>query len=482
MGKDMDADFAVYSSSLEFDRNLFEYDILGSAAHVVMLGELDIIGQDESAAILKGLGEIYSKGISGLDPDPSMEDIHMAIEGRLKELVGDAAGWMHTARSRNDQVACDLRMWLRDEIDHTILLLLKLCGTLAARAKENTDTIMPGYTHLQHAQPTTLAHNFVGHLNALLRDAERLQDTYKRVNQNPLGSGALATTGFKINRKRTTELLAFDGVLDNSQDGVASRDFMTETLFDLVSIMVNMSRLAEELIIWSTTEFAFVELDDAFASTSSIMPQKKNPDSMELLRGKTSRVIGNLVSALTLSKALPFSYNRDLQEMSPLAADSLGVVKGSLVILEGVIRTLKVNKERMAEMAGKGFSTATDLADYLVQEKGIPFRVAHKVVGRTVALAMEEGSQDQMGEILSETFKEVTGQDLGISPDTVMEVLDPKSSVKARDRRGGPAPEAMKRSLANAHKAMKDLEGAAQVRIKKVESSKKALVSLMGGQ
>jgi len=481
MGKDMDADFAAYSSSLDFDKNLFEYDILGSAAHVVMLRELDIIKEEDATAILGGLGTIYSGGLSGLDLDPSLEDIHMAIEKALIDSIGEVAGRMHTARSRNDQVACDLRMWLRDEINGVSLLLLKLCRALAGRARENLETVMPGYTHLQHAQPTTLAHHFMAHLNAFLRDVERLQDTYKRINLNPLGSGALATTGFKINRKRTTELLAFDGVMDNSQDGVGSRDFITETLFDLTSIMVNMSRMAEELIVWSTVEFGFVELDDAFASTSSIMPQKKNPDSMELLRGKAARVIGNLASALTMAKALPFSYNRDLQEMSPLAADSLKIVKESLVILEGVIRTLKINKARMAEMAGKGFSTATDLADFLVQERSLPFRTAHQIVGRSVALALEEDSSE-MGEIVSRVFKEVTGEELETSVETINDILNPISSVKSRDRRGGPAPGAMKRSLADAGKALKDFEGAVQERIKKIESSKKALVSMMGEQ
>jgi argininosuccinate lyase len=481
LGEGVDEVFSEYSSSLVFDFNLFEYDIFGSAAHVIMLKEKRIIPAKDAKKILSGLSEILAGGIICLDMDPDAEDIHMVIEEHLTGVVGDAGGRMHTARSRNDQVSVDLRMWLRDCINDISSLMIDLQEAILAKASGNTGTIMPGFTHLQHAQPTTYAHHLLSHYDSLGRDLGRLTDLYMRVNRSPLGAGALATTSFPIDRHRTAELLGFDGLHENSQDAVGSRDVFLEALSDIAILMTTLGRMAEEMILWSTFEFGYVELPSELTSTSSIMPQKKNPDSMELLRAKSARTAGNLTSALTLMKALPYAYNRDLQELSPLVSDSLEMAETSLVLMDRAIRGVKVNKRRMAQMAGANYSTATELADLLVRKARIPFRTAHRIVGRTVAEASKKGVPlTKMSRSIKSIYKEETGHTLTLTAGDMKAALDPRGAVDAKAIPGGPAPRAVKKALAQRKKALTFDKKAVSKRISSIERSQKMLMKMMG--
>src|SRR3990172_2802851 len=341
-----------------------------------MLKEQGIINEMDCSAILRGLEKVKKEGILALDE--SYEDVHIALEARLIEKLGeDTGGRMHSGRSRNDEVATCIRLSLRKELIELIEEVDNLVTTLINLASKHYETIMPGFTHTQHAQPTTLAHNLLAHGNAIFRDIERIEGAYERANQNPLGAAAFASTGFPINRERTTELLGFDSTLDNSMDAVSARDFMIETISVCTNLMTNLSCLAEEIILWSSSEFDFIELDDRYSSTSSIMPQKKNPDIAELMRGKTGSVNGALISVLTICKALPYSYNRDLQEATPHLWRAADAVRSSVRMGRGMASTMKVKKENMRLASDKGFMTATELADTIVRTTGIPFRTAH---------------------------------------------------------------------------------------------------------
>lgn len=379
------------NASLPFDQRLAVHDILGSVAHVAMLARQGIVSRDDALAIVDGLRQVLAEIEAGtFEFRLADEDIHLSVERRLHELLGPVAGRLHTARSRNDQVALDFRLWIRDAILALGRGLADVCEALLDLAERERETIVPGYTHLQRAQPILLSHHFHAYVVMLLRDADRLRELYARVNRSPLGAGALAGVTYPIDREYVATLLAMDGICENSLDAVADRDFAVEFLADLSMILVHLSRLADELVLWSTAEFGFIEFADAFATGSSIMPQKKNPDVAELIRAKTGRVFGHLQSMLTVLKGLPLAYNKDLQEDKEGVFDTVDTVQLILAVLPPALRTLTINRERMAQAAEESFTVATDLADHLVR-CGIPFREAHAIVGRLVAYCIEHG-------------------------------------------------------------------------------------------
>ncbi len=454
LGRGFDSDVARFTSSLGFDKTLFEYDVLGSMAHCLMLYEKGIVEKDAAAKILGSLVGLLKKGILALRLEPEVEDIHMAVEEYLFREIGDDAGRLHTARSRNDQVATDLRLWVRDEINQTIQSILRLCRTLVAMASEHVETLFPGYTHLQRAQATTLAHLIIAHCDSFLRDAARLEEAYKRTNLSPLGAAAMATSSFPVDREMTAKLLGFEGLVENSADAVSARDFMVESAAGVAILMANLSRLCEELIVWSSQEFAFVELMDEHASTSSIMPQKKNPDPVELVRARSGRVLGCLTASLALQKGLPLTYNRDFQELSPLLAEAFRVCNSSLNVMEKVMRGLKINSPKAAEACRVGYLTATELAEYLVKEKSMPFRQAHGIVARSVETAAKEGIEITR-ELVMKSARE-TGAELSLSPGEVERVLDPLNAVRSKVGLGGPAREEVERMLASRREIIKE--------------------------
>jgi argininosuccinate lyase len=437
-------DIMRFTSSMDVDERIFDADVEIDKAHVVMLKEQGIIKENECSSILCGLEKIQKDGISALEM--SYEDVHIALEARLIEMVGeDIGGRMHSGRSRNDEVATCIRLTLRMELLGLMGEVHDLIGTLVEVSGKHHETIMPGYTHTQHAQPTTLSHNLLAHANAFIRDISRIKGAYECTNQNPLGAAAFASTGFAINRKRTTQLLGFDLAIENSMDAVSTRDFMIESMSCFSNIMANLSRMAEELILWSTSEFGFIELDDQYSSTSSIMPQKKNPDIAELMRAKTGTVHGALMSVLTICKALPYSYNRDLQEATPHLWRGIDTVRASVRMATGMVGTMNVNKDTMNKASYIGFMTATELADVLVRTADIPFRTAHHIVGsiartdKTPTLAfLDEVSSQVINEKLSER---------GLSEKAVREALDPMDNIKKRRIEGGPAPGETKRQI-----------------------------------
>ncbi len=480
LGSGTDPEVANYMSSLEFDRHILTYDILNDLAHVVMLIETGIIQKKDGSRILGGLRDILSSGEAVLKR--KYEDVHLAVEGELSKLVGEAAGRMHTGRSRNDQVACDLRMWLRDEINELSRLLLKLHSALLNKASVHVQTVMPGYTHMQRAQPVTLGHHLIAHHDSFSRDIERLNSAYGRMNRCPLGAGALATTSFPIDRKMTAELLGFDGLVENSMDAVSARDFFLETQACLSILMAHASRLAEELIVWSSEEFGFVELSDEHAETSSIMPQKKNPDALELMRAKAGRVCGNYTASLATIKGLPMSYNRDLQELSPLMLDSIRTASDSIAVLAKVIKGLSVDRERMLDACSKGFITATDLADLLVKKKGISFRRAHGVVGGVAAEAAKQGREltDIDLQFVEGIAKRVLGEPLGLSAKELRDALDPIKAVRARNIIGGPSPRRVAGMIASRRRELDSMERALRKKSQRIEDSKKRLLALVG--
>jgi argininosuccinate lyase len=442
---------ADYTSSIREDERIFRADLRVDMAHVVMLVEQGIVTAKDGARILKALLDIEALGYEGLRGTPDLEDIHIVIETRLIERLTEAVGGrIHTARSRNDEVATCIRWALREELLELMELLNALEETLLKRAEENVETVMPGFTHTQHAQPVTLAHHLLAHFDALERDLERLMEAYARVNRSPLGSGALAGTGFPIDRLRTCRLLGFDGLVENSMDAVAARDFVLEVLSNLSILMCNISRIAEELVLWSTSEFSFAELDNAYASTSSIMPQKKNPDTMEIARAKAGRVYGNLMAALAMLKALPLTYNRDYQELTPRLWDALDTVKPTLRILRGALETVEFKPDRMLAKAGEGFSTATELADTILRETGLPFRTCHTIVATLVSRAIEEGRKPEEinSAYLDEVAQKILGRPLRIEDEKVRKALDPKGFVESRRSIGSPRPDEVRRMLA----------------------------------
>ena len=380
----------TFSASISFDKRLYDCDIEGSIAHCKMLARCKIITTAESNKIIKGLKRILRECDEGrFKFSDSLEDIHMNIEYRLREIIGPVAGKLHTARSRNDQVCLDIRLYLRKEVDDIVGEINRLSKTLITIAKKNINHLIPGYTHLQRAQPVLLSHHLLAYVEMMLRDKERFLDAYKRINVMPLGSAALAGTNFPIDRKITAKLLGFPEISHNSMDAVADRDFAAEFCSASALTMMHLSRFCEEVVIWNSSEFGFIELSDSFTTGSSIMPQKKNPDAAELIRGKSGRVFGNLVSLLTLMKGLPLAYNKDLQEDKEPLFDTAETVKVCLAIFTDMMKSAKFIPIAQKELEASGFLTATDLADYLVL-KGVPFREAHELTGKTVAFCLEK--------------------------------------------------------------------------------------------
>lgn len=442
-----------FTSSISFDHQLYHYDIQGSIAHCKMLEKQKIIPADEAEKIIQALMEIEKEiEQSEFTFSEELEDIHMHIENRLLEKVGTIGGKLHTARSRNDQIALDMRLYLRAEIDTLCSLIDTLLKSLLTIAENNIHGIMPGFTHLRHAQPVLLSHHFVAYCQMLLRDRERLQDTRKRVNVLPLGSGAIAGTSFPIDRNYVAQLLDFPAVSENSMDAVSDRDFIIEFLGAAAIAMMHLSRMSEDLILWSSPEFDFVELPDSFCTGSSMMPQKKNPDVLELIRGKTGRVYGNLLSLLTTMKGLPLAYNRDMQEDKEPLFDSVNTLKNSLKVLGELIPQLNFKLEKMRESAGKDFSTATDLTDYLVR-KGLPFRKAHETVGMLVQYCLEKGKA--FHEISLEEYREISS----LFQEDVFEVVTLENSVNSRKSKGGTSRKEVEKAIKALRSRTEDTKG-----------------------
>ncbi|MED4586159.1 argininosuccinate lyase [Brevibacillus choshinensis] len=422
-----------YTASISFDQKMWRQDIVGSLAHVAMLGKCGILPMEEVRQIIAGLKKVKEKIERGqVEFLVAHEDVHMNIEKMLIEEIGPVGGKLHTGRSRNDQVATDMHLFLREKLMEIIQLAMYLQEAMIEQANQHLDTVMPGYTHLQRAQPVLFGYHLMAYVSMLQRDIERMTETWNRVNVLPLGAGALAGTTFPIDRTFVAELLQFDGVYQNSMDAVSDRDFIVEFLADASLLMTHLSRLCEELVIWSSQEFSFVELDDAFCTGSSIMPQKKNPDVAELVRGKTGRVYGNLFGLLTVLKGLPLAYNKDMQEDKEGMFDTVSTIHGALALLTPMIQTMQVKTERMRQAVTNDFSNATDLADYLVR-KDMPFRQAHEVVGRTVLYCIEQ--QKYLLELTLDefqSFSDVIGED-------VYEALAVETVVNARNVLGGTA-------------------------------------------
>lgn len=449
--KEIDETVNAFNSSIAFDARMYRQDIQGSIAHATMLGDCGIITKEDSSTIIKGLKEILADLESGaLELDPTAEDIHMFIEAELTKRYGAVGKRLHTSRSRNDQVALDLRLYLRDEIAEIRTLVHRLAVVLVQLAEQHTETVMPGYTHLQRAQPVTFAHHLMAYVQMLLRDLGRLDDTNKRMNVCPLGSGALAGTTYPINREQTAALLGFDAPMANSLDGVSDRDYCIELANAISIIMMHLSRFSEEIILWCSWEFKFIELDDAYATGSSIMPQKKNPDITELIRGKTARVYGDLNTLLTMMKGLPLAYNKDMQEDKEAIFDAVDTVKLCIGTCIPMVETMRVCTENMRAAAAKGFINATDCADYLVK-KGMPFRDAYKISGTLVARCIQEGKT--LETLPLESFQELSP----LFSEDVYTAISLETCVKGRISQGGPSPEAVAKQIAAA-KALLGIE------------------------
>lgn len=439
--KEVDSRVNAFNSSIAFDARMYKHDIMGSIAHATMLGEAGIIPKEDSETLIKGLEEVLSDLESGkLEINPEAEDIHMFIESVLTERLGDVGKRLHTARSRNDQVALDIRLYLRDEIEEIKKLVISLTETLCKIASQHTDTIMPGYTHLQRAQPITFGQHLMAYAQMFLRDIDRLTDAAGRMNVCPLGSGALAGTTYPIDRQRTSSLLHFDEPMVNSLDGVSDRDFCIELASAISIIMMHLSRFSEEIILWSSWEFKFIELDDAFSTGSSIMPQKKNPDVTELIRGKAARIFGDNMTLLAMMKGLPLAYNKDMQEDKEAIFDAVDNVKLCLVTFIPMLDTMSVYKDNMRNAAAKGFINATDCADYLVK-KGMPFRDAYKITGGLVARCI------QLGTDLEHLDLEEYRKQTDLFTDDVYAAISLDTCVNQRKSYGGPAPESVKAQI-----------------------------------
>lgn len=431
-----------FNASISFDQKFYKQDMEGSIAHVKMLGKQGILTEKEMQDIVDCLKEILKEVEEGkLIITDEYEDIHSFVEAKLIDRLGDTGKKLHTGRSRNDQVALDMRLYTRQEVLHTDKLVKELLETILKIMEENTETIMPGFTHLQKAQPITLAHHMGAYFEMFRRDRLRLQDIFKRMNYCPLGSGALAGTTYPLDREYTAELLSFYGPTLNSMDGVSDRDYLIEFLSALSTIMMHLSRFSEEVIIWNSNEYQFVEIDDAYSTGSSIMPQKKNPDIAELVRGKTGRVYGALMSLLTTMKGIPLAYNKDMQEDKELSFDAMDTAKGCLALFNGMLATMKFNKEKMHDSANKGFTNATDAADYLVNH-GVPFRDAHGIVGRIVLycldkkIAIDDMSLDELKAICP-VFEE-----------DIYEAISMETCVNKRLTVGAPGKDAMEKVIA----------------------------------
>ncbi len=430
------------NESISFDNILYAQDIRGSIAHCNMIAKQGILTNNERDKIISGLEQIKLEIESGAFKfSTSLEDIHMNIEARLKEIIGDIAGKLHTARSRNDQVATDFKLWVRDAIDNLDNLLKEFQSTLINRAEKNTDTILPGFTHLQTAQPVTLGHHLLAYVEMIGRDRSRLADTRKRLNECPLGAAALAGTSFPIDREATSSSLEFDRPTANSLDSVSDRDFAIEILFDISLIATHLSRLAEEIVLWVSDGFKFITLSDAYTTGSSIMPQKRNPDAAELVRSKTGRINGYLISLLTVMKGLPLAYSKDMQEDKEPVFAAVENITLCICAMTGMVSDFTINKDNMRNAAMKGFSTATDLADWLVREINIPFRDSHHITGRVVCLAEEKDCRlDEL------SLKDMQGVEPRITDD-VYNILSVEKSVESRMSLGGTSPDNVRNAI-----------------------------------
>ena len=440
-----DAFVESFTASVSFDKRLYHHDIEGSIAHATMLAAVGVLSDDERDRIVSGLRAIHKEIDEGtFEWRVNLEDVHMNIESRLTALIGDTGKKLHTGRSRNDQVATDIRLYLRDAIDELDTLETGLMGALLELAERHADTLMPGFTHLQPAQPITFGHHLLAWFEMLARDRDRLRDCRRRVNVLPLGAAALAGTTFPIDRRAVADALGFDGVAENSLDAVSDRDFAIEFCAAASLTLVHLSRWCEELVLWSSQQFAFVELPDRFCTGSSIMPQKKNPDVPELVRGKTGRVTGDLVALLTLMKSQPLAYNKDNQEDKEPLFDAVDTLRDCLTAMLGLVPAIEARSNNMAAAARLGFTTATDLADYLVRQQ-VPFRDAHEIVGRSVAYALDQGRD--LAELTLDELRRFGGDLIG--PE-VFDVLTLEGSVAARDHLGGTAPDQVRAAVTRA--------------------------------
>jgi argininosuccinate lyase len=447
------------NASIDFDRKLYAQDIRGSIAHSEMLAETGIISADDQKKIAHGLNTILSEIEAGtFEFSARLEDIHMNVEARLADLIGPSAGRLHTARSRNDQVALDFRLWVKEELQRTDVALVGLIEAFLDRAQDHAATVMPGFTHLQTAQPVTFGHHCMAYVEMFARDLSRVRDAIERMDESPLGAAALAGTGFAIDRHRTARALGFREPTRNSIDSVSDRDFALEYLSLAAICATHLSRLAEEIVIWSTPQFGFVRLSDQFSTGSSIMPQKKNPDAAELVRAKTGRVNGHLIALLTVMKGLPLAYSKDMQEDKEAVFDAAETLDLMLAAMTGMVGDMEINAASMKRAAGSGYSTATDLADWLVREAGLPFREAHHVTGRAVAAA--EARKVSLERLSLEELQEI---DTRITAD-VFGVLSVSASVKSRSSFGGTAPQEVRRQVRYWRKRLKRDASAAKLR------------------
>ena len=441
-----------FNESLSFDHRFYKQDIRGSIAHVKMLAKQNILTDDERDKIIEGLNSIEKDIESGvLKFDDGSEDIHSYVEAHLIERIGKTGKKLHTGRSRNDQVALDMKLYVRDEIDELKDLLYELLGEVLRIMEENTTTYMPGFTHLQKAQPTTLAHHFGAYFEMFIRDFDRLRSTRKRMNLSPLGSGAFAGTTYDLDRGYVASLLEFETATRNSMDSVSDRDYLLELLSDLTIISMHLSRLSEEIIIWNTDEYRFVEMDDTYSTGSSIMPQKKNPDIAELIRGKSGRVYGSLISLLTTMKGLPLAYNKDMQEDKEMSFDAIDTVKSLIKLMSGMLSSMKFNNERMAKSARGGFTNATDAADYLVK-KNVAFRDAHEIVGKLVLYGIEHGKA--LDDFSLEEFRNISGY----FDYDIYDAITLKTCVEKRNTKGAPGLTAIMNEIKESKKLLESIK------------------------
>ena len=441
-----------FNESLSFDHRFYKQDIRGSIAHVKMLAKQNILTDNERDKIIEGLNSIEADIDSGkLKFDDGSEDIHSFVEAHLIERIGDTGKKLHTGRSRNDQVALDMKLYVRDEIDELKDLLYELLSEVLNIMEENKSTYMPGFTHLQKAQPTTLAHHFGAYFEMFIRDYDRLVSTRKRMNLSPLGSGAFAGTTYDFDRDYVASLLDFDTATRNSMDSVSDRDYLLELLSDLAIMSMHLSRLSEEIIIWNTDEYRFVEMDDTYSTGSSIMPQKKNPDIAELIRGKSGRVYGSLISLLTTMKGLPLAYNKDMQEDKEMSFDAIDTVKSLIKLMSGMLSSMKFNHERMVKSARGGFTNATDAADYLVK-KNVPFRDAHEIVGRLVLYGIENNKA--LDDFTLEEFRNISE----VFDNDIYDAISLKICVEKRNTKGAPGLKAINDEIEASRKLLESLK------------------------
>ena len=481
--KEQPAEVTSFLSSLWDDIRIFEDDIRGSEAHVIMLKEAGILTEEEASKILRELENALNDWKKDkLKIDESLEDIHPVVEKYVVERLGvETGGKMHTGRSRNDQVMTDVRMYIRREIIALIRQIRHLIKVQISLAENHIETVMPGYTHLQQAQITTFAHFLLSYADSLLRDIERLENLYERVNKSPLGACALAGTSFEISRQRTAELLGFEGIIENSIDATTTRDFAIETIAVLTIHQTNLSRIAEDLILWSTTEFGFLEIPDEYCSISSVMPQKKNPDTLELIRGRTSKVLGALNHILTMVKGLPSGYNRDLQETKPPLWNAIDTVKSSVKMLSGILKGLKIDKENALKLVKKGYTSALDLAEKIVKETGISFREAHNIVGTTIKkLAAKKAplNEDAFND-LKEAWREVLGEEIPINLPALKDCFDPLKSINERKSLGSPNPTMLKETIEERKKILENIKTRNKNRETRIKESEKMLEEII---